>query len=472
MPRALDEASGPKIIFADGTESIFTADMSGDGLTDLVRVRNGEVSYWPNLGYGRFGAKVTMDNAPVFDRQDLFDGRRIQFADIDGSGTADIVYFGSGTVSLYFNQSGNGWGTAHVLSQFPPVDDVSRAAVFDLLGNGTACLVWSSPLPGNARRPLRYIDLMGGQKPHLLVGEANNLGARSVVCYAPSTRFYVQDKLAGTPWVTRLPFPVHVVERVETYDYVSRNVFVTRYAYHHGYYDGVEREFRGFGRVDQWDTEQYATLTDSPGIPSPVNLDASSAVPPVLTKTWYHTGAYFGATTISAHMAAEYWPGDQTARLDDTVLPVGVLLPDGTRAGYDFSPEELREACRALRGSVLRQEVYALDGTPAAGLPYTASERNYTIEALQPQGPNQFGAFFCHPRETIDCQYERRLYATADGGQAPDPRISHAVTLSVDQYGNVAGERQRQLRAPVSRSSAQRRGPADPGHDAEHVPAE
>ncbi len=29
------------------------------GLTDLVRLRNGEVCYGPNLGYGRFGAKVS-----------------------------------------------------------------------------------------------------------------------------------------------------------------------------------------------------------------------------------------------------------------------------------------------------------------------------------------------------------------------------------------------------------------------------
>jgi hypothetical protein len=57
----------------------------------LVRIRNGEVCYWPNLGYGRFGAKVTMDNAPWFDRPDLFDPRRIQLADIDGSGVTDIV---------------------------------------------------------------------------------------------------------------------------------------------------------------------------------------------------------------------------------------------------------------------------------------------------------------------------------------------------------------------------------------------
>ena len=46
---------------------------------------------------------------------------------------------------------------------------------------------------------MRYIDLMGGQKPHLLVSETNNLGDTSVIHYAPSTKFYVADKLAGTP---------------------------------------------------------------------------------------------------------------------------------------------------------------------------------------------------------------------------------------------------------------------------------
>jgi hypothetical protein len=45
--------------------------MSGDGLVDIARIRNGEVCYWPNLGHGRFGAKVTMDGAPHFDTPDL-----------------------------------------------------------------------------------------------------------------------------------------------------------------------------------------------------------------------------------------------------------------------------------------------------------------------------------------------------------------------------------------------------------------
>ena len=99
---------------------------------------------------------------------------------------------------------------------------------------------------------------MGGVKPHLLIKSKNNLGAETEVRYVPSTKFYLQDKRDGKPWITKLPFPVHVVERVITRDRISGNRFVTRYAYHHGYFDGKEREFRGFGMVEQFDTEEFA----------------------------------------------------------------------------------------------------------------------------------------------------------------------------------------------------------------------
>jgi hypothetical protein len=107
VAQALDEEKGPRLVFADGTQSIYLADLSGDGLTDLVRIRNGEVCYWPNLGYGRFGSKITMDNAPHFDHPDQFDQKRIRLADIDGTGTTDIIYLHRDGVRLYFNQSGN-----------------------------------------------------------------------------------------------------------------------------------------------------------------------------------------------------------------------------------------------------------------------------------------------------------------------------------------------------------------------------
>ncbi len=448
--QALDEEKGPRLVFADGTQSVYLADLSGDGLSDLARIRNGETCYWPNLGYGRFGAKVTMDNSPWFDAPDLFDQKRIRLADIDGSGTTDIIYLNHDRVAIYRNECGNRWSDPEYLKNLPQIDDLTTVIAMDLLGNGTACLVWSSALPRDVRRPMRYIDLMGGQKPHLLVNTINNLGAETNVRYAPSTKFYLHDKLNGTPWITRLPFPVHVVERVETYDRISRNRFITRYAYHHGYFDGVEREFRGFGMVEQRDTEEMGTLVPGTTSTEETNLDAESFIPPVLTRTWFHTGAFIQGEKISKHFKKEYYrEGDpslgvqgltddqlRAMELPDTVLPTTVRLANGDRVPVTLSADEEREACRALKGSILRQEVYALDGTEKEDRPYTVSERNYTIEALQPQGGNRHSVFFIHPWQTIDFDYDRMLYDAA-GKKVADPRVAHSMVLEADTYGNV-----------------------------------
>jgi RHS repeat-associated protein len=460
--QAFDEEQGPHLVFADGTQSIYLGDLSGDGLSDLVRIRNGEVCYWPNLGYGRFGAKVTMDNSPWFDAPDLFDQKRIRLADIDGSGTTDIIYLGGQGVAIYCNECGNAWSDPEFLTSFPRIDDLSSVVATDLLGNGTACLVWSSALPGDSRRPMRYIALMQ-EKPHLLTSTKNNLGAETAVHYAPSTKFYLQDKLNGNPWITRLPFPVQVVERVETYDWISQNLFVTRYTYHHGYFDGIEREFRGFGMVEQWDTEEIGAAVDETTAPENTNWDAASLVPPALTRTWFHTGAFFEGAKISRQFEAEYYheedanegePGLSDPQfvpmlLPDTVLPVTLRLADGTQTPYALTGDEMREACRSLKGSILRQEVYGLDGTDKADRPYSASERNYTIELLQPQGANPYAVFFTHARETVDFHYERELYKVCNGDivdpdapppnstDAADPRVTHTLTLEVDDYGDV-----------------------------------
>ena len=405
-PQSWDEEKGPKLVFADPTQSIFLSDMSGDGLTDLVRIRNGEVCYWPNLGYGRFGAKVAMGNAPVFDYGDNFDPKRIRLADIDGSGNTDIIYLGGHTIDLYFNQSGNAWSAPQRLTRYPRIDNLKTVTALDLLGNGTACLVWSSPLAADARQPMRYIDLMEGQKPHLLVYTNNNMGVETEVQYTASTQFYLRDRLDGRPWVTKLPFPVHVIERVEHRDLVSNTKLVSIYRYRHGYFDGVEREFRGFAHVEQRDAESVVGEFD---------------LPPVVTKTWFHTGAWLEDDKLEAYFKdsdnQEYFTEDSQADfLPDTELP------------SELTTDEDREAARALKGSILRQEIYSDDGSAKAALPYSVSERSYRLTRLQPKGPNLHAVFFSHPSETIDYHYERN---------PADPRISHALTLEVDDYGNV-----------------------------------
>ena len=145
----------------------------------------------------------------------------------------------------------------------------------------------------------------------------NNLGAvteRRLRAPRPSST--LRDKAAGTPWATRLPFPVHCVETVTRHATCgARPTFANTYSYHHGYFDGVEREFRGFGRVEQVDTQRFddfaAANADSPF----VTADQRLYQPPVKTITWFHTGI---ATRPRAH------PGAVRTR----VLPVA-LSPTG-----------------------------------------------------------------------------------------------------------------------------------------------
>jgi RHS repeat-associated protein len=370
-----------------------------------------------------------MDGAPRFDSPECFLATQVRVADIDGSGVADIVYLAAAGPRLFFNQSGNRWSAPTVLPQLPEIDNVSSVTMADLLGNGTACLVWSSPLPAHVTSPLRYVELMA-RKPHLLTGMKNNLGAETRVLYTPSTRFYLTDQQAGRPWVTRIPFPVHVVERVETYDWISRSRFVTRYAYHDGYFDGHEREFCGFGMVEQFDTEEFSALTAKGDLPGADNIGGTSHVPPVRTSTWFHTGAFLEGEQISRHFARGYFgaPAVGAANYElalaafiDTLLP-DTVLPPGLAIG------DQREACRAMKGSILRQEVYAQDGSGLQGVPYTVSERSYAIERVQPAGPNRHAVFFTHPRETVSEHLERN---------AADPRVGHELVLEVDGFGNV-----------------------------------
>lgn len=442
--QALEEEAGPKLVFADGTQSIYLADFSGDGLTDLARIRNGEVCYWPNLGYGRFGPKVTMDNSPRFDRPDQFNQQRIRLADIDGSGTVDILYLGRDQIDIYRNESGNRWADAEALTNFPQIDNLSSVMAVDLLGNGTACLVWSSPLFGDAGRQMRYIDLMGGQKPHLMIGTDNNLGATTRITYAPSTKFYLQDKREGKPWITKIPFPVHVVEKTTVTDRWRRTNLSTTYSYHHGYFDGREREFRGFGRVDQIDVESFGTFAAGNAESPFITDDRTLYQPPVKTVTWFHTGAFLDRERIHSYYENEYFPNWFERLVPDETDVLGGFrenaLPEPDIRPGELNPGERREAMRACKGMTLRQEIYELDvdalerGEERPVKLFSTAYHNCSIRKLQPQADNPHAVFHVSESEAITYHYELDLRSER---LTPDPRVAHTLNLQMDELGNV-----------------------------------
>lgn len=421
-PRGFDEAQrergGPQVVFHDGTQTVFLADMCGDGLADIVRIRNGEVCYWPNLGYGRFGRRVALGNAPRFDRDDGFDPARIRLADVDGSGPTDILYLGRDGVRLYLNRSGNLLTDPVLVAAPVSTGDLASAQVVDLMGNGTGCLVWNSALPVDAGHPMRYMELMAPatpgnrtRKPHLLIEISNNMGASTEIEYTPSTEFYLRDLRDGRRWAGVLPFPVSCVSRVMLRDAWRRTEFTSTYSYHHGVYDGFEREFRGFRRSVQTDRESFAvSAAANAGSPS-VTPDTALYQPPVRVVTWHHTG------TDGPSLEGEYFtvPGHHEA-------PSTVEIED---------VPEWREALRACKGSMLRQEVYELDADGLVPVRLcTVTHNSYAVRRLQPTGANRHAVFLALQSESVRYQHDLDL-----GGAAPDPRVTHTLNLRHDDLG-------------------------------------
>jgi RHS repeat-associated protein len=442
-PKPFDEEEGPYVVFSDEKQTIYLTDMSGDGMTDIVRIRNGEVCYWPNLGYGNFGPKVALDNAPIFDFPDAFNPAFIRLADIDGSGTTDIIYLGKNKFTCWKNLNGNQLSTTPFeIDPFPEIDTQAKISVIDLLGNGVACIVWSSQSAKNTNAPIKYIDLMNSRKPHIMISYKNNLGKEVALEYSPSTKFYLDDKLAGKPWITKLHFPIHCVSKVITQDKISGYKFITEYKYHHGYYDHQEREFRGFGMVEKSDAETFEHWEKS----GATNItDATLHQEPVISKSWHHTGAFSKNEKILHQFEREYWY-EEMKREGFLVTHHEVNLTDAkliTAPGIDpatidhLSGQEWQEAVRACKGMAIRSETFAKDAikfgnTEAARekelTPFSVSTRNCLIELLQPKGKNKHAVFLVKESESIVYTYERN---------AQDPRVAHTLNIKIDEYNNV-----------------------------------
>ena len=221
------------------------ADLTGDGLADLVRVRSGQVTYWPNLGHGRFAAPVLMTGSPrvrTDDGTQLLLGRRRR-------GRLRRPRAG---------RSGRGADRAqpvrHRLGRRRSLDPLvpqpipgTVASVPGSSGRGDA-LLWCSPR-GSTTGYVRYDPTVGSG--YLLATTDNGAGLSARLEYDTAAAQAERDRLAGDPWPDEVPFPVAVVTATTVTDAVSGQSSRTEYRYHDGWFDERERSFEGFARVDR-----------------------------------------------------------------------------------------------------------------------------------------------------------------------------------------------------------------------------
>ena len=372
------------------------ADMTGDGLRDIVVLDaiNEQVTFWPNLGFGHFGRRHTMDGIvdPPTDMRDAF------FADLDGSGLSDLVVARERSIDIWPNVAGARWGARVTVDKLPSLH--GRPQFVDLFGTGIAGALWSAR---GGLRTYRYLPL-SRCKPGLLTSVSNGMGQRTEYEYRTTVELRLLSAGRGEKWRGQLPMPVHVVTKSATYDEVVGTVATSEYTYAHGHYDSVDRRFIGFGRVERLDAEEFLVKPAAASTPRR---------PRTLTKRWYHTGTTANGSVVSRQYADEYHPGDPMAVGVDSVIAANI------------GPAERVEAVRSLAGKLLRTEVYALAGGRDPGSLLQTEERSYLLVGRGTPRGSSWASFV-----------EQQLRYTYEASPS-DPRVAHEMVLARDAFGHA-----------------------------------
>jgi len=259
--------------FAD--ENLEFADMNGDGLLDPVILRAGEVSYRLNLGRGRWSSYdadtpwTTITNAPVSNDELPF----ASFEDLNGDGLDDLVVVIADEIRYALNRNATTFSEVvtleNVLSAATgdnvsvPARGTSTVLFADMNANGSNDVVWVT-----TSGDVTYLELFP-VRPNLLARIENGLGLVYEVEYVSAVDHRARDN--GVGWDTPTPLPMLVVDRADSYvlgiegEEALHNV--RHYSYHAAYYDGIEKQFRGFAQVDAehdaTDTQEGVRITST-----------------------------------------------------------------------------------------------------------------------------------------------------------------------------------------------------------------
>lgn len=410
VPREEHEDALPLFTGSPG-ELVAFSDVLGSGQQHLVRIRHDEVKCWPNLGRGRFGQGRTLDFPGV--AYESFDASHIRLADLDGSGAVDLIYLQADQALIFMNRCGQSFAPAVALPWPGELryDPLCQVSVADLHGLGCSSLILSSPY---MRSQHWHYDFVSA-KPYLLTGTNNNMGADHRIDYRSSAQEWLDEKLeraaAGKPLTCRLPLALHLVCRQTQRDETTGNQLTQELSYRLGYYDGIEREFRGFGLLLQTDTET-----------SPGDTDAKSFTATCLKKNWFHTGRKTDP------------PRNGYSRADKEAVALGKTLlcqspPESQNDRIIASPDAAttREMARALSGRLLRSEVFGIDRHLKTTCLYSVQENRYGLRLLQaPDSVRRHARMLPLLLETITYQYE---------GITDDPQCQHTLNLQHDLYG-------------------------------------
>ena len=308
------------------TDKIELNDMNGDGLLDAVQVSLSEVRFWLNLGKGRWDAQATIPNVSF---TDIAQATRAELEDLNGDALADLVLVEGNEIKYWLNRNGASFDpvqtvvSANVDGELPVRDATTVVLFADMNGNGSSDVVWI-----DATGNVNYLELFP-VRPNLMSKIENGLGKISTITYGTSVMDMARDKELGEPWSHALPSPMMVVERYDEWNALTDIHETTDYLYHEGFYDGLEKQFRGFIRVEQLE------------------------------------------------------PGDSTSEEGHLYEVYDVGVDDPYRNGLLLSSEIQGEAGRSLQMSQITYDDCDLNGVPATGLTFDVRHICKTSELVE-----------------------------------------------------------------------------------------
>lgn len=167
----------------------------------------------------------------------------------------------------------------------------------------------------------------------------------------------------------------------------------TEYVYHNGCYDTVERQFAGFEMTEGFHREDLV-----------LGENETYQLPVRHVKSWFSVGS--------------------NLHFEDTRCVTKPIV----RSTMPELNRDTAECLQALRGRILRTELYSKDATAKEHLPLETQEFSYDLKIVQEQGSEKYSVVQLNPKETLVRQYERDM---------TDARVSHEIILKTNDFGDV-----------------------------------
>ncbi len=247
------------------------AEMNGDGLLDAVMIdAAGTVMYRLSYGRGRFSRDATdrawrTADAPAFASTSAV--HLTELEDLNGDGLDDLIVVEGSTVSFAVNRNVGRFDpwrqiTTADVPDLPARLDTTSVLFADMNGTGSRDVVW---VEQSGR--VRYLELFP-VRPNLLARIENGIGMVQAVTYGRSVAHRAASEAA---WRFSLSTPMSVVDRTDTWVTLTGSDGaglheILEYDYRDGFYDGIEKAFRGYARVEARTLAELAEDSQEPAL--------------------------------------------------------------------------------------------------------------------------------------------------------------------------------------------------------------